>query len=60
MAQTDILVECVNCGRVGREADAKEAGWRFYSDGVGELLPFCALCAYREFRPDAPASTDDR
>jgi hypothetical protein len=57
VAQTDILIECVNCGRVGPEAGAKEAGWRFYCDGVGELLPFCALCAYREFRPDAPVSS---
>ena len=36
----------------------KEAGWRFYSDGVGELLPFCEVCSAREFAPDAPASTD--
>jgi hypothetical protein len=40
-------------------ADAKELGWHFYSDGVGELLPFCGLCIHREFRPDSPATTDD-
>jgi hypothetical protein len=51
------LIECVNCGRVCRQGDAKEAGWRFYSDGVGELLPFCSLCAYRGPRPAAPASS---
>jgi hypothetical protein len=43
----DSVATCANCG------------WRFYSDGVGELLPFCGLCIAREFRPDAPASTDD-
>jgi hypothetical protein len=57
--QTDILITCANCGRPGREPDAEELGWRFYSDGVGELLPFCGLCAHRAFHPDAPASTDD-
>jgi len=55
---TDILIDCANCGRPGREVDAKEAGWRFFSDGVGELVPFCSLCAFREFRADAPASPD--
>nr|MBA2257133.1 hypothetical protein [Thermoleophilaceae bacterium] len=40
------------------EPDAEAAGWRFYSDGVGELLPFCLDCIEREFRADAPASTD--
>jgi hypothetical protein len=55
MPPTDILIECANCGRPVRESEAEEAGWRFYSDGVGELLPFCALCTYREFRPDVPS-----
>ena len=36
----------------------EDLGWRFYSDGVGELVPFCSLCVHREFRPDAPASTE--
>ena len=58
MPQTDILIACANCGRPVRKADAKDLGWRFYSDGLGELLPFCGLCIAREFRPDAPASTD--
>jgi hypothetical protein len=57
--QTDVLITCANCGRPVHEADAKELGWRFYSDGVRELLPFCGLCIHREFRPDAQASTDD-
>lgn len=58
VAQTEPLIVCANCGRPVREADADALGWRFYSDGVGELLPFCGLCAHREFRPDAAASTD--
>jgi hypothetical protein len=45
------------CGRVGREADAHAAGWRHWLDGI-DLYLICALCAYREFRPDVPALTD--
>jgi hypothetical protein len=59
VTQTDILITCANCGRPVRESDADALGWRFNSDGVGELEPFCGLCAHREFRDDAPASTDD-
>jgi hypothetical protein len=46
MPQTDILIPCANCGRPVREADAEALGWRFYSDDVGELEPFCALCVW--------------
>lgn len=56
--QTDILITCANCGRTVRETEAKDAGWRYWRDGVGELHLFCSLCAHREFQPDAPASTD--
>ena len=55
MTQTEVLITCANCGRPCREADAKEAGWRYWSDGI-DLHLICALCAYREFRPDVPAS----
>lgn len=58
MALTEILIECANCRRPVREADAEDLGWRYYGDGLGELVPFCSLCIHREFRPDAPASTD--
>lgn len=58
MTQTDLLIACANCRRPVREADAKDLGWRHFSDGVGVLQLFCGLCAYREFRPDTPASTD--
>ena len=57
MPQTDIVITCANCGRPVREAEAKEAGWRYWSDGI-DLHLICALCAHREFHPDAPASTD--
>ena len=55
MTQTEVMITCANCGRPCREADAKEAGWRYWSDGI-DLHLICALFAYREFRPDVPAS----
>ena len=54
----DAVLTCSNCPATILEADADYAGWRYRSDGVGELLPFCGFCEYREFRDDAPASTD--
>jgi hypothetical protein len=30
--------------------------WGYWSDGCGELLPFCPECSGREFAHDAPAS----
>ena len=52
------IAHLANCKTTILEPDAEAAGWRFYSDGVGELLPFCEVCSAREFAPDAPASTD--
>ena len=49
---------CANCATTILERDAEAAGWRFYSDDVGELLPFYEVCSAREFAEDAPASTD--
>jgi len=46
---------CANCSTTIPERDAEAAGWRYWSDGVGELLPFCPVCAEREFASDAPA-----
>ncbi|HXH89377.1 MAG TPA: hypothetical protein VNI55_12320 [Gaiellaceae bacterium] len=57
MAESKSLI-CANCSITILERDADDAGWRFYSDGVGELMPFCPVCIEREFRADAPASTD--
>jgi len=47
---------CANCAGTILECDAQAVGWRFWSDGVGELHLFCPTCAYREFAPNAPAS----
>ena len=55
MLQADTLIECINCGRVGHESEAQEAGWRYSSDGT-DLDLVCALCAYRASRADVPAS----
>ncbi len=56
MAESESLT-CANCSTTIHEREP-EHGWRFYSDGVGELLPFCEVCSAREFAADAPASTD--
>ena len=53
VTQTEPLIVCAKCGRPCREAETKEAGWRNWSDGT-DLHLICALCAHREFRPDAP------
>jgi hypothetical protein len=49
---------CVNCSETIAAADAEVAGWRYWSDGLGELRLFCEICSGREFSADAPASTD--
>jgi hypothetical protein len=54
--QTEKLVECANCQRQVRQADVEELGWWYWSDGI-DLHLICSLCAYREFRGDAPTST---
>jgi hypothetical protein len=53
----DVLT-CSNCGRRIPEAEAKEAGSRYWSDGIGELVPFCGPCSNREFSAEAPASAE--
>jgi hypothetical protein len=55
MLQTDKILSCVECERSIRESEAKAAGWFYWSDGE-DLHLVCALCAAREFAPDAPAS----
>ncbi len=57
MAEPESLI-CANCAGTILEHDAEAADWRFYSDGVGDLLPFCSVCPEREFSADATASTD--
>ncbi len=56
MAEPESLT-CANCATTILERAVETTGWRFYSDGVGELLPFCDVCEFREFSPDAPASS---
>ncbi len=58
MPHTDILIACANCGRTVLEANAEAAGWRFWSDGLGELHLFYPGCAEKEFSADAPSSRD--
>lgn len=58
MIQTEMLL-CANCSRPVRKSEANDAGWRYFSDGAGELHPFCGLCARREFHPDARAGFPD-
>ena len=49
------VLTCSNCAATIDEHEAEPAGWRYWSDGVRELHPFCEICSAREFAPDAPA-----
>lgn len=49
-------VRCEGCRRAVDEFTAIAERWGYWSDGCGELLPFCPDCARREFAPDADAS----
>ena len=46
---TDERLTCAQCGARASLEDAERDGWSLYSDGTGELLPFCAECSRREF-----------
>jgi hypothetical protein len=48
-------IPCSECDREVDEFTAIKEQWRYWSDGRGELLPFCAECARREFAPEAPS-----
>ena len=52
----EAAIECAECGRSVDEFTAIHERWGYWSDGCGELVPFCAECAKREFAPDARAS----
>ncbi len=41
----------------GAEVTGVTGQWGFWSDGCGELLPFCPECARRELARDALASS---
>ncbi len=50
---------CLRRAECDREVDEFTAiadRWGFWSDGCGELVPFCPECAKREFAPDASSS----
>jgi hypothetical protein len=58
IALASATVRCANCGCVLAEDEAQAVRWGFWSDGVGDMYPFCEECAKREFAADAPASMD--
>ncbi len=47
MAEPEESLTCANCSTTILDRDAEGAHWRFYSDGVGELMPFCSDCGAR-------------
>lgn len=49
-------VRCMNCQRATADPDAD--GFSYWSDGVGELLPFCRTCAVAEFSSYATTGRD--
>ena len=49
-------VPCANCGCTLGEDEAQAFRWGWGSNGVGDLYPFCEVCARRESAPDAPRS----
>jgi hypothetical protein len=55
-AVDDDAVRCTECHREVDEFTAIAERSRYWSDGCGELLPFCPESSKRQFAPDAPAS----
>jgi hypothetical protein len=53
---SDETISCSECHREVDESTAIDECWGYWSDGCGELMPFCPECASREFAPDARAS----
>jgi hypothetical protein len=51
-----MAIRCAECKWEVDEFTAIAEGWRDYSDGCGDLTPFCPECARREFASDAAAS----
>jgi hypothetical protein len=53
------VILCEKCGRTIEPDEARAAGWRYWANGLGELLPFCPRCAERrvEHRPGPPHPT---
>lgn len=42
-------VTCSGCSQTIYEDEAQAARWGYWSDGVGDLYPYCIECATREF-----------
>ena len=51
MSETEepAVVTCAECGREVDEQTAETEGWGYWSDGTGDLLPYCPECTEREF-----------
>lgn len=58
LTDSDRIV-CSECGKVVEMDEAEQARWRYYSTGVGDLLPFCPECAHREFGHPAALSPEN-
>jgi hypothetical protein len=52
----ETAIRCEKCRLEVDEFTAIKERWGFWSDGCGELLPFCPECARHEFADDARAS----
>ena len=38
--------QCADCGMVAdSESAAERDGWRYFADDLGQLVPFCPICA---------------
>ncbi len=48
----DDSIRCSECHREVDEFTAIKESWGYWSDGCGDLLPFCPKCAQREFADD--------
>ena len=44
-----VLVRCTKCGLEADQRFTIAESWTWWSDGLGDLLPFCPRCAEREF-----------
>ena len=53
--QTSVV--CAECLREVSEAETQTQRWGYWSDGTGDLIPFCPECAEREFRGGYPGSS---
>lgn len=41
-------IRCAGCERSVDEFEARLEGWCYWSDGAGELIPFCPECSRPE------------